>query len=70
MSQPTAPHATPPILLRLFVLQLRALDELLQAGLADPRHPILLDWTDHLLPLRRNVADLLNHSSPNEAIPR
>lgn len=60
----------PPRLRHPDPLELRALDELLQAGLAGPRHPILRDWTDVLHPLRRKVADLLNRSSTTKAIPR
>lgn len=58
MNQPSTPLRTPHHLLQLDDLELHALDEALQAGLADPAHPVLRDWTDILLPLRRKVVAL------------
>lgn len=37
MTQPAAPHAASPLLLQLNELELHAVDEVLQPGLADPR---------------------------------
>ena len=70
MSQSTAPHVEPSFLLRFDELKPHALDEVLQACLADPQLPIPRRWIDVLLTLRRKVSELLAHPNPARAMPR
>jgi len=70
MKQQTCAADPPAMLLQLDDLELQALDQALQAGLADRRHPILRDCTDVLLPLHRKVRSFIQQSAAAPVTPR